>query len=165
MDKIEESHRKITKFINLGDAWQYVNRQDAYDIAYMNMAIAVSQLSYAIKAQVGCVIVSPSGQVISHGWNGTPSGVSNICEEKDSEGNLKTLPTVIHSEANAILKCAANGVSTKDATLYVTHSPCINCAKMILSAGIKRVVYLYPYKSEGTTFLKEHNIKIQQMFV
>lgn len=140
-------------------------KEQRYDIAYMNMAIAVSRLSYAERAHVGCILVSPSGQVISHGWNGTPSGMPNTCEYFDEElGRLKTYPYVIHAEANAILKCARNGVSTQGATLYVTLSPCMECSKMILQAGIKKVIYLMPYRDDkGAEFLNRNGIDVAML--
>lgn len=140
------------------------NRNLEYDKVYMAMAKNVSTLSYAVKAQVGCIIVSPSGQVISHGWNGMPKGFDNCCEYTDEAGHLKTKPEVIHAESNAILKCARIGSSTCGSTLYVTLSPCIDCAKLILQAGVKRVVFLDKYKSDhGIKFLYMSNVIVQQL--
>lgn len=153
------------KFLEHGD-FQELTRKKCYDIAYMNMAIAVSRLSYAERAKVGSVLVSPSGQVISHGWNGTPAGMPNNCESWNEElGRMKTLECVIHSEANAILKCAGNGIPASGSTLYVTLSPCLDCAKMILQTGIRRVVYLEPYRSlEGIDFLTKQGVQCECVF-
>ena len=136
-----------------------------YDIVYMKMAENIATLSYAVKAKVGCIIVSPDQQIISHGWNGMPSGYDNCCEYINPENNhLTTKPEVIHSESAAILKCTQIGSSTKDATLYVTLSPCIDCAKLILQAGIKRVVFKDNYKNSfGINFLKQNNIIVQKL--
>lgn len=141
------------------------SRQIEYDNVYMAMAVNVSTLSYAVKAKVGCIIVSPNGQVISHGWNGMPSGFDNCCEYVNPDtGLLKTKPEVIHAESAALLKCAYIGSQTKDATLYVTLSPCIDCAKLILQAGIKRVVFKDYYKSvHGINFLTQAGITVQQL--
>lgn len=136
----------------------------SYDKVYMSIAYIISQLSYAEKAKVGCVIVSQEGQLISHGWNGMPAGGDNCCEFINENGELKTKPEVLHAEANAIMKCARYMSSTQNATLYVTLSPCINCAKMILQAGIKRVVFLNNYKDlTGIEILKKYGIEVDQL--
>ena len=136
-----------------------------YDKVYMQIAENISSLSYAVNAKVGCIIVSPEQQIISHGWNGMPSGYDNCCEYYDENlKRLKTKPEVIHAESNAILKCTKIGTSTKDATLYVTLSPCIDCAKLILQSGIKRVVFKDYYKKvNGIDFLMNNNIIVEKI--
>ena len=139
-------------------------KQLRYDNAYMEMAEAFSKLSYAERHKVGCVIVSPKGQIISQGYNGTPSGRDNSCEYTNEYGELVTKPEVLHAETNAISKCAKWQASTDGATLYVTLSPCINCAKLIIQAGIKRVVYKEVYhNTEGLDLLKDVGIKVDKL--
>lgn len=136
-----------------------------YDKTYLEMAECVSKLSYGIRAKVGCVIVSDKGQVISHGWNGTPSGFDNACEYTDENGELHTKREVLHAESNAILKCARFGnASTDGSTIYVTLSPCVDCAKLIIQAGVKRVCYKEKYRdTSGIDFLKENGIIVEQI--
>lgn len=139
-------------------------RQHKYDIAYMKMAQNMADLSYAIKKQVGAIIVSEADQVISQGFNGTPTGCNNCCEDILPDGRLVTKVEVFHAESNAILKCSKYLNSTKNATLYVTLSPCIHCAKLIAQAEIKRVVYLEEYKDlSGINFLKECGITVEKL--
>lgn len=125
---------------------------------YMDFASRTAIMSHAKRLQVGAVIAKPGGIFLAYGYNGMPSGMDNDCEY---EG--KTKPEVIHAEANAILKCAREGHSTKDAWLFLTHSPCIECAKMILQAGITSVVYCTKYKdSRGLALLEQHQITIYE---
>lgn len=127
-----------------------------FDKAYLKMAMEWAKLSYCKRKQVGALIVKDR-MIISDGYNGTPSGFENCCE--DEEG--KTQWYVLHAEANAILKLAASTQSAKDATLYLTLSPCKECSKLVLQAGIKKIVYINEYSdSEGITFLKNHGIEI-----
>lgn len=120
------------------------------------MALEWAKLSYCKRKQVGALIVKDR-MIISDGYNGTPSGFENQCE--DEEG--KTHWYVLHAEANAILKLAASTQSAKGATLYITLSPCKECSKLILQAGISRLVYIDEYSdNEGISFLKGHNIEI-----
>ncbi|SNV44500.1 deoxycytidylate deaminase [Chryseobacterium taklimakanense] len=127
-----------------------------FDIAYLKMALEWAKLSYCKRKQVGALIVKDR-MIISDGYNGTPSGFENQCE--DEEG--KTHWYVLHAEANAILKLAASTQSAKGATLYITLSPCKECSKLILQAGISRLVYIDEYSdNEGISFLKGHNIEI-----
>lgn len=141
-------------------------RQLKYDKIYMEMAKVLSKLSYAERNKVGCIIVSPKGQIISQGYNGTPSGYDNCCEYTDENGKLITKKEVLHAESNAISKCAKWLSSTEDATLYVTLSPCFECAKIIIQAGIKRVCYNETYRNtEGLDFLKKNNIQVDQIFI
>lgn len=139
-------------------------RLKQYDIAYMKMAKAIAELSYAEKKKVGAIIVSPEGQVISHGFNGMPTGWDNCCEDVTPDGKLVTKVEVLHAESNALLKSAKSNTSTKNATLYVTLSPCINCAKLIHQADIVRVVYITKYKDlSGIDFLEKCGITVEQL--
>lgn len=141
-------------------------RQMIYDKVYMEMAKVLSKLSYAERNKVGCIIVSPKGQIISQGYNGTPTGYDNCCEYIDENGKLVTKKEVLHAESNAISKCAKWLSSTEDATLYVTLSPCFECAKIIIQAGIKRVCYNETYRNtEGLDFLKKNGIQVDQIFI
>lgn len=120
------------------------------------MAMEWAKLSYCKRRQVGALIVKDR-MIISDGYNGTPSGFENCCEDKDG----KTQWFVLHAEANAILKLASSTQSAKDATLYLTLSPCKECSKLVLQAGIRKIVYIDEYSdSEGIEFLKNHGIEI-----
>lgn len=141
-----------------------IERKLEYDISYMKMALAMSDLSYSKRNKVGCIIVSNDGQVISQGYNGTPTGMDNECEYIDENGELKTKEEVLHAESNAISKCAKYRSSTIDSTVYVTLSPCLDCAKLIIQAGIKRVVYLDEYRvTDGIKLLNTVGILVQQI--
>jgi len=144
-----------------------IYRQYEYDCAYMKMALAIAELSRAERKKVGAIIVSKDDQVISQGFNGTPHGWDNCCEEKDPKtGELRTIREVLHAEANAITKCAKYMTSTKDATLYVTLSPCFECAKLIIQSEIKRVLFIDGYRSlDGVRFLKENGVAVSQMIL
>ena len=116
----------------------------------MNITKEVATLSHCVRFKVGAVLVK-EGNIISMGYNGTPAGMDNGCE-KDNV----TVPHVIHGEVNAILKAAKTGISVNGGTLYLTLSPCLDCSKLILQSGIKRVVYLTAYRNlEGVDFLKQ----------
>ena len=131
-------------------------KQLKYDKAYLRMASEWAKLSYCERRQVGAIIVKDR-MIISDGYNGTPTGYENICE--DDEGYTKWY--VLHAEANAILKVAASTQSCKGATLYITLSPCKNCSKLIYQAGITRVVYSTAYKDlSGVDFLEKSGIEI-----
>jgi dCMP deaminase len=131
-------------------------KSDRYDKVYMRMALEWAKLSHCKRAQVGSLIVK-DGMIISDGYNGTPTGYDNNCEDCDDKSHWY----VLHSEANAILKCAKNGVSCKDATIYLTHSPCKDCAKLIYQSGIKRLVYNTEYRdNEGIEFLWESGVNV-----
>ncbi|PXW13485.1 MULTISPECIES: deoxycytidylate deaminase [Chryseobacterium] len=130
-----------------------------FDKAYLKMAQEWAKLSYCKRKQVGALIVKDR-MIISDGYNGTPSGFENCCE--DEEG--KTHWYVLHAEANAILKLAGSTQSAKGATLYLTLSPCKECSKLILQAGITRLVYINEYSDDdGISFLRNHNIEIEQI--
>ena len=131
-------------------------KQLRYDSAYLKMALEWSKLSHCTKKQVGAIIVKDR-MIISDGYNGTPTGYDNCCEDS----NEKTLWYVLHAEANAIMKVARSTHNANGSTLYITLSPCKECSKLILQAGIKRVVYLKTYKDDaGLQFLKESNIEL-----
>ncbi|HBT84429.1 MAG: dCMP deaminase family protein [Fermentimonas sp.] len=135
---------------------QNEDKQELLDKRYMRMAYIWSENSYCKRRKVGALIVKDK-MIISDGYNGTPSGFENICEDD----NDKTKPYVLHAEANAITKVARSNNSSNGATLYVTSSPCIECAKLIIQAGIKRVVYSDAYRlSDGIDLLKRANIEL-----
>lgn len=129
------------------------------DKTYINMAKSWSNLSHAIRNKVGCLIVK-NGTIISDGYNGTPRGFSNDCEvEKDKE--LVTKPEVLHAETNAIAKVAQSTESSKGATLFCTHAPCIDCAKLIYQSGIETMYYRNDYRSDaGVKFLKLGGVNV-----
>lgn len=132
-------------------------KQLKYDIAYLRMAEVWGGLSYCQRKQVGALIVKDR-MIISDGYNGTPSGFENVCEDED--GYTKWY--VLHAEANAILKVAASTQSCRGATLYITLSPCKECSKLIHQAGIIRVVYSKAYREDsGLQFLKKAGIDIK----
>lgn len=130
-----------------------------YDETMLATAKLFSELSYCVKAKVGAIIVR-DGRILATGYNGTVSGYDNCCEI-EIDGVLKTSPFTVHAEQNVISYCAKNGISTDGATMYITLSPCQLCAKLIVQAGIKRVVFLDLYKdTSGLKFLKDCNIEI-----
>lgn len=140
-------------------------RKIEYDIAYMNMAKCLRPLSFAKRSQVGCLIVSDEGQIISQGYNGMPTGLPNECEHEE-DGKLVTNDGVLHAESNAISKCAKFRSSTNNATCYVTLSPCLQCSKLIIQSGIKRVVYLDEYRDlTGVELLIKCGVKVQQLCI
>ncbi|MGB0788910.1 MAG: deoxycytidylate deaminase [Marinirhabdus sp.] len=133
-----------------------LEKQNQYDIAYLKMAREWSKLSYCKRKQVGALIVKDK-MIISDGYNGTPSGFENVCE--DTVGKTKWF--VLHAEANAILKVARSTQSCQGATLYITMSPCQQCSKLIYQAGIKRLVYFHGYRdSSGLKFLEKAGVVI-----
>ncbi|MBQ4063499.1 MAG: dCMP deaminase family protein [Bacteroidaceae bacterium] len=132
------------------------NKQRELDLRYMRMAAIWAENSYCQRRKVGALIVKDK-MIISDGYNGTPAGFENICE--DEESGL-TKPYVLHAEANAITKIARSGNSSEGATLYVTTSPCIECSKLIIQAGIKRVVYSVKYRiTDGLDLLKRAGVE------
>jgi len=159
---------------------QQDSKQSKLDQVFLNIAKEIANLSYCTRSKVGAVIVK-DGNIISFGYNGMPKSMDNCCEDKmymafdagdwididtidevwplkDDLGNyrLTTKSEVIHAESNAILKAAKNGTSVDGATLYLTLSPCIDCSKLILQSGIKRVVYLNDYRNlDGVNFIKQ----------
>ena len=136
-----------------------MQKYSKFDKAYLKMAQEWAKLSYCKRKQVGALIVKDR-MIISDGYNGTPSGFENCCE--DDKG--QTHWYVLHAEANAILKLAGSTQSAKGSTLYLTLSPCKECSKLILQAGIEKLVYINAYSDdEGIAFLKNHNIEIIQV--
>ena len=133
-----------------------MNKQKKYDNAYLRMAKVWGELSYCKRRKVGALIVKDK-MIISDGYNGTPSGFENVCEDE----NHYTKWYVLHAEANAILKVASSTQSTKGATLYITLSPCKDCSKLIHQAGIIRLVYLNTYKdTTGIDFLRKAGVEV-----
>ena len=131
-------------------------KQQELDKRYIRMATIWSGNSYCKRRQVGALIVKDK-MIISDGYNGTPSGFENICEDE----NNVTKPYVLHAEANAITKIARSNNSSEGATMYVTASPCIECAKLIIQAGIRRVVYSEKYRLEdGLDLLRKAKIEV-----
>ncbi len=131
-------------------------KQLKYDVAYLKMAKEWAKLSYCKRKQVGALIVKGK-MIISDGYNGTPTGFENSCE--DDENDTKWY--VLHAEANAILKVASSTQSCKGATLYITLSPCKECSKLIHQSGIKRLVYTNAYKDDsGLRFLEKAGIEL-----
>lgn len=134
-------------------------KQVRYDTAYMRMAAEWSQLSHCTRKKVGALIVK-EGMIISDGYNGTPTGFPNDCEDV----NGLTHWYVLHAEANAIMKVARSTNNALGATLYLTHSPCKECSKLILQAGIKRLVYLDAYKdASGLDLLGNGGVLIHRL--
>lgn len=134
-------------------------KQLRYDKAYLRMASSWAQLSHCNRKQVGALIVKDD-MIISDGYNGTPSGFDNCCEDDNGETHWY----VLHAEANAILKVAKSTNNAKGATLYLTLSPCKDCSKLILQAGIRRVVFVNLYKdSEGVDFLQAAGVDVEQI--
>ena len=143
-----------------------MNKQQRLDNTYMQMAEIWGQLSHSKRSKVGALIVKDQ-MIISDGYNGTPTGFDNRCEEDVFIHTILTEQTkweVLHAEANAILKCAKHGTSLLGGTLYLTMSPCKNCAKLIFQSGITRVVYRDEYRDkEGIKFLKEAGVDISNI--
>mgnify|MGYP001053665041 FL=1 len=132
------------------------DKQAALDGRYIRMAKIWAENSYCKRRQVGALLVK-NNTIISDGYNGTPAGFKNVCEDEDGH----TLPYVLHAEANAITKIARSGNSSEGATLYVTTSPCIECSKLIIQAGVARVVFSEYYRlSDGIDLLREAGIKV-----
>ena len=133
-------------------------KQQKLDLRYLRMAQIWAENSYCKRRQVGALVVKDQ-MIISDGFNGTPSGFENVCEE-----NNVTLPYVLHAEANAITKLARSSNNSDGATLYVTDAPCIECSKLIIQAGINRVVYARAYRlDDGIKLLKQANIEVEHI--
>ncbi|MBP5210872.1 MAG: dCMP deaminase family protein [Bacteroidales bacterium] len=130
-----------------------------FDESYLEMARVWAKNSYCVRRQVGAILVKDR-MIISDGYNGTPSGFENVCEYEDGT----TKPYVLHAEANAITKVAKSSNSSEGATLYVTASPCMECAKLIIQAGIKRVVYHDEYRlTDGLELLERAGIEVVKL--
>lgn len=157
-------------------------KQDKIDRLYLRMAFIWSENSYAVRRKVGCLIVK-NNSIISDGYNGTPSGFPNVCEsvvcKKPNDpscsgggteclhceyAELTTYNYVLHAEANAITKLSKSNNSSEGATIYVTDEPCLECSKLIIQSGIRRVVYSHSYRThDGIDLLKRANIEIKQI--
>jgi dCMP deaminase len=143
--------------INVTEMSNNIDKQNELDRRYLRMAAVWAESSYCKRRQVGALIVKDK-MIISDGYNGTPSGFENVCED---DNNI-TKPYVLHAEANAITKVAASSNSSKGATIYVTTSPCIECAKLIIQCGIKRVVYSELYRiSDGCALLQRAGVELE----
>ena len=130
-----------------------------FDRRYLEMAEVWARNSYCKRRQVGALIVKDN-MIISDGYNGTPAGFENVCEDESGA----TKPYVLHAEANAITKVAKSGNSSEGSTLYVTASPCLECSKLIIQSGIKRVVYLDEYRlTDGIDLLKRAGIEVEKI--
>jgi dCMP deaminase len=141
--------------------------KEKFKQAYMKTAQTFAELSHAQRLQVGCIIVKDD-RIISIGYNGMPAGWSNVCEDEflheDGSTTTKTKKEVLHAETNAIAKLARSNESGQDASLFVTHSPCLECAKLIYQSGIKEVYYKEPYRdTTGIEFLSTSGIKVNQV--
>jgi dCMP deaminase len=135
----------------------YGDKQVQFDRRYLEMARIWAQNSYCKRRQVGALIVKGK-MIISDGYNGTPAGFENVCEDE----NYKTKPYVLHAEANAITKVAKSNNSSDGATLYITTSPCMECAKLIIQSGIRRVVFCDNYRmNDGTELLLKAGIEVE----
>lgn len=134
-----------------------MTKQEQFDRSYLEMARVWAKNSYCTRRKVGALLVKDR-MIISDGFNGTPSGFENICEDPATG---KTKPYVLHAEANAITKVAKSGNNSQGATLYVTDAPCLECAKLIIQAGIKRVVYLIEYSvRDGIELLRRAGVEV-----
>ena len=128
-----------------------------FEKMYMEIAETVSKMSYAKRLQVGAIVVKDN-RIISIGYNGTPAGWDNNCEDE----NNKTKPEVIHAEANSIMKLASSNESGKGSIMFLTHAPCIDCAKLIYGSGITQVYYKHKYRDQsGVEFLKKCNVIVE----
>lgn len=131
-------------------------KQHILDVRYLKMAMIWAENSYCKRRQVGALVVKDQ-MIISDGYNGTPSGFDNICEDN----NNVTFPYVLHAEANAITKLARSSNNSDGSTLYVTDAPCLECSKLIIQAGIKRVVYSREYRlTDGVELLRKAGIEV-----
>lgn len=136
-----------------------IEKQTELDLRYLRMATIWAENSYCRRRQVGALIVKDK-MIISDGYNGTPSGFENVCEDEHGV----THPYVLHAEANAITKIARSNNNADGATLYVTDSPCIECSKLIIQAGIKRVIYNRSYRlTDGLDLLRRAGIEVEQL--
>lgn len=136
--------------------------QNKLDRAYMDIALRWGEMSHARRKHVGCIIVKDC-QIISDGYNGTPNGFDNDCELETRFG-YETKPEVLHAETNAITKLAKSTQSSNNATMYITLSPCYDCAKLIIQSGISRVVYNEDYRDiSGVELIKKAKIQIKRL--
>lgn len=137
--------------------------KEKFKRAYMKTAHTFAELSSAKRLQVGAVVVKDDS-IISYGYNGMPAGWSNVCEDVTEDGTLITKAEVLHAESNAIAKLAKSTKSGNGADLFITHSPCIECAKLIYQSGIRAVYYANNYRdSRGVDFLKQGGVAVEQL--
>ena len=137
--------------------------KEKFKRAYMKTAQTFAELSSAQRLHVGAIIVKDD-RIISIGYNGMPSGWSNVCEDVLEDGTLKTKPEVLHAETNAIAKLARSNDSGNGATLFVTHSPCLECAKLIYQSGINNVIYKQNYRDDaGIKFLRSSGVHVEEL--
>lgn len=129
-----------------------------YDSLYIDLATRIAKMSYARKRQVGAIAVK-NNNILSFGFNGTPTGMDNTCEDE----NNKTFPWVIHAEANLVSKAAAEGLSLQNSTVYVTTAPCDNCALLLIQSRVERVVFAEYYKTDsGIVYLQHSGIQVDK---
>jgi len=139
------------------------DRNKQVDEVFMNVAKNIAELSHCKRAKVGCIIVGIDKNIMAYGFNGTPSGFDNNAEY-ELDGSLVTKPETLHSESNAIAKIAKTTLSSDGAMMYVTMSPCFECAKLIIQAGIRKVVYFEKYRdTKGLDLLEKCGIKTEQI--
>lgn len=135
-----------------------MEKETKFDASYLEMASVWAKNSYCVRRKVGAIIVKDR-MIISDGYNGTPAGFENVCEDD----NGLTKPYVLHAEANAITKVAKSGNSSLGSTMYVTAAPCVECAKLIIQAGIRRVVYKDDYRvSDGIDLLRRAGVEVEK---
>ncbi len=160
--KIKRKHQRFLDAVRSYDE----KKTAKLDKTFMNIANEISTLSYAILAKVGAIIVDNQMNIVSIGYNGTPSGFDNSAEYLTKEGKLKTKPETLHAESNAIVKLSASAGNAINATMYVTLSPCVQCAKLIIQSGIRRVIYGQIHADadgmDGINLLRRANIKVAQ---
>jgi dCMP deaminase len=143
--------------------------KDKFKSAFMETAQTFAELSHARRLKVGAIVVKED-RIISIGYNGMPAGWDNNCEDEflheDGSTTLRTKPEVLHAETNAIAKLAKSNDSGNGATMFITHSPCIECAKLIYQSGINHVVYMQKYRDDaGVEFLKQSGVTVEQVYV
>jgi len=139
-----------------------MTKQEMYDRMYMDLAARTAAMSYDQRRKVGCIIVLPNG-LLSQGWNGMPSGMTNVCQT-EVDGELVTKPEVIHAEANALDKLTNSTLSSTGSTVYVTASPCMSCAIRLHGAKIARLVYRDDYRiRDGLDFLRDRGVLIHKL--
>jgi len=137
--------------------------KEKFKRAYMKTAQTFAELSSAQRLHVGAIVVKDD-RIISIGYNGMPAGWSNVCEDVLEDGSLKTKSEVLHAESNAIAKLARSNESGDGASIFITHAPCIECAKLIYQSGIRKVYYGQEYRDHsGLNFLKQSGVEIQHM--
>jgi dCMP deaminase len=140
----------------------YLIMNDKFVDYFMRVAEETAALSYAKRLQVGCVIVKDR-RILSIGYNGTPSGWDNRCEYTTGDETGTTKPEVIHAESNALMKLCQSNESSKDSTAFVTHAPCIHCAKLLYQAGVSEVIYKEEYRDKiGIEFLEKCGVNVWQ---